>query len=172
MSAVEYRDVAGVDGYCIGSDGSLWSAWKRGGGVGGHSIGDEWRQLKPETVRGYLRYTLAGGRRRFAHVLVLTTFVGPCPPGMECRHLDGNRENPALSNLAWGTKKENAEDKALHGTQCRGETCGRHKLTADQVAEIRWQRQSGMTLQKIAERYGVTCQTINAIDLGRSWRVA
>jgi hypothetical protein len=36
------------------------------------------------------------------HRIVLKIFVGPCPSGMECRHLDGNRENNRLDNLRWG----------------------------------------------------------------------
>src|SRR5262249_43840339 len=44
--------------------------------------------------RGYLFVALYRVRRRDenfkVHALVLLAFVGPCPPGMECRHLDGN----------------------------------------------------------------------------------
>lgn len=48
------------------------------------------------------------------HHIVLTTFVGPCPEGLECRHLDGVKTNCRLSNLAWGTVTENAEDRKKH----------------------------------------------------------
>jgi hypothetical protein len=30
------------------------------------------------------------------------------------RHLDGNPKNNRLENLAWGTYKENAQDRELH----------------------------------------------------------
>jgi len=50
------------------------------------------------------------------HVLVATAFHGPCPAGMECRHLDGNRSNNVASNLAWGTASENNLDRVRHGT--------------------------------------------------------
>ena len=33
--------------------------------------------------------------------MVLTSFAGPCPPGMECKHLDGDPSNNALANLCW-----------------------------------------------------------------------
>ena len=46
-----------------------------------------------------------------AHTAVLTTFVGPCPPGMQARHLDDNSYNNHLSNLKWGTSQENQADK-------------------------------------------------------------
>lgn len=54
-------------------------------------------------------------RTRRTHVLVALTFLGPCPDGMEIRHLDGTR-NPALSNLAYGTHAENMRDMQAHGT--------------------------------------------------------
>jgi hypothetical protein len=45
------------------------------------------------------------------HRGVLLAFEGPCPPGYVCRHLDDNPANNDLSNLKWGTKKENADDR-------------------------------------------------------------
>ncbi len=52
----------------------------------------------------------------YVHQLVLGAFVGPCPIGMECRHLDGNPSNNFLSNLRWGTHLENMEDMRRHGS--------------------------------------------------------
>jgi hypothetical protein len=59
------------------------------------------------------------GRRvtRTVHSLQMLAFAGPCPPGQETRHLDGNKEHnfwaPACppGNLVYGTKEENAADK-------------------------------------------------------------
>lgn len=45
---------------------------------------------------------------------VLETFVGPCPPGKQCRHLDGNKRNDCLNNLEWGTPKQNSLDRVKH----------------------------------------------------------
>lgn len=50
------------------------------------------------------------------HQLMLDTFVGPCPRGMECRHLDGNPLNNRIDNLVWGTRSENVQDMIGHGT--------------------------------------------------------
>lgn len=50
------------------------------------------------------------------HRLVLEAFVGPCPEGMETRHLNGDRVDNRLENLTWGTPFENAMDRQLHGT--------------------------------------------------------
>lgn len=60
-------------------------------------------------------------KTRYFHRLVLEAFIGPCPEGMECRHLDGDAGNNRLENLAWGTPIENGEDKVRHGTMKRVE---------------------------------------------------
>lgn len=49
------------------------------------------------------------------HVLVARAFLGPGPTGQEVRHRDGDRRNPRLSNLIYGTKSENAYDRVTHG---------------------------------------------------------
>lgn len=53
---------------------------------------------------------------RTVHSLVAETFIGPCPSGMEVRHIDGNRTNPRLENLCYGTRAENMQDAREHGT--------------------------------------------------------
>lgn len=78
------------------------------------------RPLKPFlNSSGYPCVVLrsAQGRQiRRVHHLVLAAFVGPRPPGMETRHMDGDPTNNRLSNLAYGTHSENLRDKARHGT--------------------------------------------------------
>lgn len=49
------------------------------------------------------------------HVLVLETFVGPKPEGMESLHKNGDPLDNRASNLRWGTKKENWADRRAHG---------------------------------------------------------
>lgn len=100
---------------------------------------------------------------RKIHHLVLEAFVGPCPEGMQCRHLDGNKENNHLSNLAWGTPIENAADKLRHGTSLDGERNHQTRLTTKQVKEIRIRRASGERLRTIAQDYGVSLPTISEI---------
>lgn len=70
---------------------------------------------------GYLRatHTHADGRQSsaYAHRLVALAFLGEPPfPGAQVRHMDGNNKNNALSNLKWGTPKQNHNDKYRHGT--------------------------------------------------------
>lgn len=80
------------------------------------------RVLKPGRVSKYghqgVIFTKAGsGRYPFqVHQLVLLAFDRPCPDGMEVRHLDSNPANNALTNLTYGTRKENAQDRVQNGT--------------------------------------------------------
>ena len=65
---------------------------------------------------GYRQYILYPETKRyFAHTLVLLAFIGPKPQKLEVRHLDGNPKNNFVRNLKYGTTKENAQDRELHG---------------------------------------------------------
>lgn len=56
------------------------------------------------------------------HRLVAAVFIGPCPPDQEVRHLDGDRLNNALPNLAYGTRSENMRDMVRHGRNSAAKT--------------------------------------------------
>jgi hypothetical protein len=81
-------------GYSIDEQGRIFSA--RSG-----------RFLKPSRMGAYLglqiRDRTGERRQRYVHRLVLEFTTGVCPPGMQARHLDGDRFNNAPANLAWGT---------------------------------------------------------------------
>lgn len=89
------------------------------------------------TKHGYVRVTLyVNGQKRlvFVHQLVLETFVGPCPPGLEACHWDDVPGNNRLSNLRWGTKSENMKDKVRNGNHnmSRKTRCSRgHRYTPE-----------------------------------------
>jgi len=94
------------------------------------------------------------------HRLILETFVGPCPSGMECRHLDGNPANNRLENLCWGTRSENARDTVKHGKQPvptwlrkTGENHSRAKLKKNDINLIKTMRQRGAKIKEIAKKF-------------------
>ena len=49
------------------------------------------------------------------HTLVMLAFVGPRPPGLEVRHLNGVHTDAHLHNLTYGTHVENQQDIRRHG---------------------------------------------------------
>ena len=123
--------------------------------------------------RGYEIVTLCDTENshhtRPVHRLVLETFVRPKNPGEECRHLDGNIRNNALTNLCWGTSAENMADKIAHGTWVRGSRVGNSRLTEDQVREIKRRLAQKEPHASIALDYDVKTVTISAISSGRNW---
>lgn len=78
------------------------------------------RDLKLFMAGAYaaVKLSLQGIRRtQYIHHLVLLAFKGPRPyteSRGEIRHLDGDKLNNALSNLAYGTIEENAADRIRH----------------------------------------------------------
>ncbi|WP_267616150.1 NUMOD4 domain-containing protein [Gordonia bronchialis] len=60
--------------------------------------------------RGHLVVSLYGRdhtkRSVRVHRLVLTAFVGPCPPGHEALHRNSRGDDNHLANLTWGTPAE------------------------------------------------------------------
>lgn len=128
-------------------------------------------QLNKHT--GYKHIVLCNGPTRrivTMHILVLETFVGPCPEGMECRHFpDRDRTNNRLTNLSWGTNAENHEDRQFHGTVPKGEACSWSKLTGEQVITIRHRRANGESFDAIAKDFGIKRRSVSRIAEGIDW---
>ena len=76
--------------------------------------------LKPAPDHyGHLYVNLNRGgtpTRGSVHRLVMLTFVGPCPAGMEVCHQNGTPEDDRLTNLRYDTHANNMLDKNEHGT--------------------------------------------------------
>jgi hypothetical protein len=123
--------------------------------------------LRPCFRTKYPTVTLIGRKSRSVHSLVLEAFVGPRPEGHEGLHGDGNRTNNHLSNLRWGTSKENKEDAIKHGVWTHGEMVGCAKLTDEAVRAI---RASSETLEYFAQRFGVTIQAVSLARNYRTWK--
>lgn len=95
------------------------------------SVGSNWRgygrRELQQTLNSYgypsVRLTINGKRKRIVvHKLVAIAFIGPNPCGaMQIRHIDGDKTNNHVSNLAWGTARENADDRNCHGKTSQGE---------------------------------------------------
>jgi len=169
-----FRVIPGYPRYAIDKNGTILSVCGQGFGVGNNRLWSKAKRITPIVNKtGYHRVKISHDGHVasvFVHVLVLTTFVGPCPDGMECRHLDGIRANNRLDNLAWGTAKENSDDKALHGTGVKGEKHPRSKLTVDDILKIRERAAGGETHISIAKEFHVSYQTIGSIIARKAWK--
>ena len=104
-----------------------------------------------------------------AHSLVLTAFAGRCPPGMECRHGPGGKQDASLSNLCWGTRTENIADRLRDGQDNYGEHSGQAKLTWEKVRDIRRRVANGEYQSDLAAEYRVCKQTVCLVVHNRTW---
>ena len=133
------------------------------------------RILKPNTsVKGYHRYALLwDGQIKWVQVsrLVLLTFIGQPPEGSyQAMHLDDNKNNNRLDNLAWGSSQDNQNLKVLHSRQARGENNGRSKLKKEQVTIIRQLHKDGSYNQsEIARAFNISHGHVWAIINKRNW---
>lgn len=104
------------------------------------------------------------------HRLVLETWEGECPPGMEGCHNDGNPLNCRADNLRWDTPKGNAADKLRHGTANIRTQNPNAVLTEDQVTEIKRLLASGVGVMQVSRQFNVSKGAISAIKNGRTWQ--
>lgn len=96
-------------------------------------------------------------KRVYVHTVVLEAFIGPRPPGRQCRHLNGVSTDNRLENLKWGTARENTDDRISHNP--------RVYLSEAEVAAARALLVlPQMTLRKIAKILGCSKSTIGNIS--------
>jgi len=122
---------------------------------------------------GYLYCNLPGGgtrRRAFVHVLVAEVFIGPRLRGLQVRHLDCDKYNNTVSNLAYGTPSDNAADSIRCGISCKGEAHPRSKLTDVEVSRIRELAAAGWSATTLAIMFRVGHPTISRVARGCSWK--
>lgn len=110
------------------------------------------------------------GTRWAAHRLAWWLLHGDIPAGLEvCHHCD-NRACFEITHLFLGTVQDNQADKVAKGRQARGESCGLHKLTEQDVLEIRAAIAAGETNLSISKRYPVNNASISNIRTGHTWK--
>lgn len=123
------------------------------------------RILKPGCFckNGHVSVVLGHGANGSpVHQLILLTFIGPCPLGMEVLHNNGNPADNRLENLRYGTRTENILDVYYQGKSWR-------KLTIDDVEAIRFGLSTGIKGCELALMYSVSPNTISKIKNGGSY---
>jgi hypothetical protein len=156
-TSIEWTDVPGYLGYRVRRDGSL--------------RGPSGKALAPmrDPRSGHL-YVITGDRRKLrVHHAVLLAFVGPRPEGCIGRHLDDDSAYNHVSNLAWGTRLDNAADRLSNRGYTRGVARANARLTDEKVRAIREDRRPSRV---VAAEYGVSHTAILRIRRGERWRAA
>lgn len=114
-------------------------------------------------------------RKHFIHHLVAKMFIGPRPKGPSgdhVRHLNGNKLDNRVENLAYGSWEDNANDNLLLGKPavCSGDSHKDAKLTCALVREARVRRTYGESVVSIAKELGVDGSTMSRAIRGVTWR--
>lgn len=175
LGGVECRLVSEFPHYAVSADGEVFSQ-------GRAIIVGHWSRVIPQVHdNGRLYVDLYNGdtrtrRRYFVHRLVLEVFVGACPEGKMCCHKNDVPTDNRVSNLYWGTHKENIRDAFRNNRIKMGTDHHNGRITDDQVVEIRGEylklkekhsKIPNGSLSKIAEKHGIKPCTVYAIGTGR-----
>jgi|SRR5579859_7994369 len=154
-----------------------------------HSHGRGLRTIAGSVMRprkdkhGYLELMVSVGARRSlrrVHTLVLLAFAGS-PPGLlaahrggwQVNHINGDVLDNRPANLEWVTMQQNRDHARVTGLVQRGERHAHHRLTEEQVREVRRLQAAGAlsrgAITAHARKLGVCDSTIHAVLTRKSW---
>lgn len=99
------------------------------------------------------------------HRIVLESFYGPCPEGLDTDHLDGDKSNNSLANL----------QRVRHGVNVKRaftmgliERCGLKKhYTDQQIAEMHQMHRDGYSKREIRDHFGCHESYVRSVLAGR-----
>lgn len=141
--------------------------------------------LKPATGHdGYPQTMLLSDTGKYEthkiHWFVTLTFLGPRSEGMEVNHKNGNKQDNAIDNLEYVTRRENMDHSLRNKLQKKfvtGSEHGQAKLNEQQVREIRLHasvngRHYGR--KELAKKYGISEAHVKDIVTNRRniWKSA
>lgn len=151
---LRFKTVDGFEDYVIYEDGTIRNIVTN-------------NNLKPRLQKGYLRVTMCiEGKRhyKFIHQMLANAFIDNPYGHKVVRHLNDNRTDNRLSNLAWGSIGDNNQDKYDNGflNPCR-------KLSCDEARKIFL---SSHPHDYIASKYKVSRTVISNIKNRKTYRKA
>lgn len=118
----------------------------------------------------YVRLVVGGKRKKYyIHQLVARNYL-PAKPKWCCelRHLDGNKLNNHYTNLAWGTRSDNALDRQ-RDLKIKKKPHNAAKLSYKDVKVIRHRHSQGESYASISQAYPITPEQVSSICRMRSW---
>jgi len=159
-TGVTWKQVPGYADYYVTSDGQI-----RG------PAGKVMKQMEMPTGHLYILCNRGRGRQRklFVHRAVLLAFVGEPKDGEETRHMDGDPANNHLENLAWGTHKDNVDDRRRHGRMPIPHESRFTKLHHLDIPIIRT-LQHAESSRTVAAMFNTSHTTIQKIWRGERWK--
>lgn len=137
-----------------------------------------WPWVKSCVPSGYGQFMIVPGRVMRSHRIAWALDRGRSPGKRVVRH---RCDNPPCCNpkhLLAGTQAQNARDAVARGratggsTPRPGEENPNHKLTQEQVDEIRRLRMDGITGRSVAEAFGISPAQVSRIHTQKRWAVS
>jgi len=109
------------------------------------------------------------------HTLVAAAFLDPpeASASVQVQHIDGDRTNNILSNLAYATVSEILLAASARGSKLgsRGEQSGTAKVTEADVREMRrLSEEEGVSGAALARRYGLSPMSVSDILRRKNWK--
>ena len=166
-----WKDIPGYEGkYQASTDGRIRSVDRLVRAKCHYTGKDFYRRMRGKVLKpgqycknGHVSVVLGhGAAGKPVHQLIMNTFVGPVPKGMEVLHINGNPKDNRLLNLRYGTRTENILDVYRQGGIWR-------KLSVDDVGSIRFGLWCGIKGVELAAMFGVSQDTISKIKNGGSF---
>ena len=168
-----WKDVPGYEGlYRVSDQGRVKSLSKVI--VRNHTNGNylsKEKILRPALVQGYPMVALSkNGKAKSirVHILVMLAFVGPAPEGCEVLHKNGDRTDARLTELRYGTRRENMADARLHKSMA-GVRNGNAKLTSEMILDIT--SAYAELEEKLAKKHSVCVGTIRNLKMNRTYAI-
>lgn len=113
----------------------FWNRLDKNGPI--HPVcGQCWQWSGGTSHNGYGQF-MVGGKGLRAHRFAYTLLIGPIPEGLDILHRCDNRMCVNPKHLFVGTALDNQRDKVVKERQARGEGNAAHKLTENEILEIR-----------------------------------
>ena len=162
-----WKDVVGYEGvYKVSSLGNVFSYHK-----GSKKIKVDYPQNRYLQIRLFSPISKKYNNY-LVHRLVAIAFI-PNPENKPLvRHLNGECKDCNVTNLSWGTHKENENDKRVHGRICNGEKQWLSKLDKDKVLKIRgmYNKKDGITTRYLGIMFGLNQSTVSDIISRNTWK--
>ena len=121
------------------------------------------KPLIGDSTDGYRKVKL-GNKWEYVHRLVLLNFVGECPLGFQACHRNSDRTDNRLSNLVWGTRKRNANDRKKMGNYtCKG-------LPPAEKQRAQYLYEQGYSIEKLMKEFDVDGRTLRRYKQRYNWQ--
>lgn len=170
VDGIEIKTIPGFPSHAISKAGKVYSL-SRKDKLGRAHKGKKLKEYYNGSIYPFV-WICIDGKRYLLKIarLVLETYIGPCPVGKECRHLDSDSQNSNLENLTWGTHQENIKDRTIAGTTACGERQGHSVLKNQDIPVIKYLYKTGLfRYEDLAFQFGVSISTIWQVVKGVTW---